>query len=58
MTGICGSLLRESASHGLDVMRVALANYGPDVTMWTEGVVGLGARSGEGATPNQDVLQP
>lgn len=57
MTGIWGSLLRESALHGLDVMRVALANYGPDVTMWTEGVVGL-VLGLEGGTPNQDELRP
>ena len=46
MHTICGFLLREAdAAHGLHAMLAALTPYGTETAEWTEGSVGLGARS-------------
>ena len=46
MHAICGFLLREAdAAHGLHAMLAALTPYGTETAEWTEGRVGLGARS-------------
>ena len=48
MHTICGLRLREAdAAHGLPAMLTALAPYGADSSEWTDGAVGLGARSVE-----------
>ena len=46
MHAICGLLLHEAGgAHGLPAMLAALAPYGADTAEWTEGSVGIGART-------------